>query len=782
MQRRPLLLLGALTAVMPPLRAATTPAHPFLLVRREDFAVLQALALTEPGRGMRARALALAGGDGGAPGIQRLDFDPKALPSARGSMLADIFSTTALAWLLDPSGRPRHQQRILDHLRWFDPAVPGNLTVDLDRGEWARSTTQAGAFFQATLALDLIHDDIPAAQRDRIHAMLDTGIAPFYDEVRSWKPSGYAARGLWALYRGDRTTFERCKRDYLAHVLTTLGDDGVFCDGPGYAYARWTHSGREQKAAFGDVLAFTGEHPGWMTDARIQRFQEWLYGHASTPAGVQWAIGDSSPGVFLGAAGMSEYPQLPISGAHELTGFERAGRYSPLAARYAAHYTRGGPPATRLTSYLLMARDSAGPQTQPLVAPSRVYRDGAYFREASSSSDALAGVLHNPRKASGHAHKEVNSVHLAGYGQLLLRGSGYNGWATAAAGGFSWTYINRRAVSSNTLLIDYEPLHGGATLQTPSPVNDHRDSGGESTTGLPGGYDGKAGLGTEGFTHPQLDWATGEAGRALPNGRHRRDLVFIHPADGAPGYFVCLDLVQGDAGTRLANTAWHPNSATKPEVLAERQAYRWQVSPRSSAGLTIFLATEPASLDLYDGALASWQGGFVGKFLFTRYPLQPLAGRQIVTLLLPHDASHPAPKATRIAGGASVQAAAGVQDTALELDASTEQALPDGARVQAATVFTRRVGGRLRLLFLRDATRFTDPALSLSSSAPVTLVHGGGAARIHCATGTRLRLALPGLRDVRLNGIPLAASADAIDLVLPPGTHELDYPSSGNAT
>ena len=57
------------------------------------------------------------------------------------------------------------------------------------------------------------------------------------------------------------------------------------------------------------------------------------------------------------------------------------------------------------------------------------------------------------RKYEWHSHKDVNAIHLAGFGEHLLLNSGYSG-ASHGDLGFTWDYINNFARSSNTVLID----------------------------------------------------------------------------------------------------------------------------------------------------------------------------------------------------------------------------------------------------------------------------------------------------------------------------------------
>ena len=483
--------------------------HPFLLLLKSDYPRLQALAQISPGREIRDRAIALAGGSIGGSSPEPLAYDPGAFIRARGARLAEIFSTAALAYVLDPPQRGRYVRRIATHLKYWDPTEPGNLTAELNHQNWNYSTTPAGAFFNAILALDIIHDELPPKDLAQIEGWLHDGPGKFFEGAIAWKSSGYAVRGAWALYQRDLANAAHYTHAYLAELWDSISPDGVFREGPGYALARWMDYSREQKHYFGDILAHTGVCPSWYSEDRLQKLQEWLYGYSLTPNRIPWAIGDSSPGPFDGPHDWVDYPSIATTGKSDVTGFERASRFSAKAGQYAAWFADGRLPAARLCSYVLWDRTA---QARPAIAPSKIFPDGgAWFREPHDDPRALAGILTNVRHGRGHTHKETNTLNLAGYGETLLSNAGYNGWATPACG-FSWEYINRRAISGNTALIDYNPFRDGGTLQQPSAFNDHRDPSG------PQAPEGAYGAGVSGFTTGTVDYATGDRARPWSTG------------------------------------------------------------------------------------------------------------------------------------------------------------------------------------------------------------------------------------------------------------------------
>ncbi len=707
-------------------------SHPFLIVRREDYSALERRAHESPWREMRAQALA----------DTALTFDPTASVRIRGVRLSRILSTTTLAYLVDPNHRSAHRDRIIEHLRYWDPAVTGNLSIELrrgDPGDWERITPVAGAFFQAVLALDIIHDDLDSSHRDTIEAWLEAGPGSYFRaDASRWKSSGLAARGIWALYRGDRATLDSARTAYLAEIHESITPDGVFVEGPGYAIARWLSADREHKHYFGDVLVFAGELPAsaWYGDPRLRAFQEWLTGYARTPSGENWIFGDTALG------------ELAVMESDGYPGSERAARFSESAAVFAAKMRGDSQASGRLCAYVLTHQ-----QPPPFTpAPSRIFPDGgAFFRAASDDPAALAGVLWNSRSARGHNHKEVNALGLAAYGQLLLRGAGYEGWA-AASHGFSWDYVNSRAFSGNVALIDYEV----GDDRNPAIANDHTH---------------KFGLGVLGGVNGCVDWATGDSGTALPNGNHRRTFLMIHPRNGVGGYFVSIDNVACTSGTGSPQLVWHPNSAAV-ETITPDESLRWSIGP-APVTITVYLATPPDRCSWHDGLFADWSGTFVGRALAVHYVPGAIGRRQILTLLQPADSSHPAPRTSRLAGpdwtGARVQFDEDVHDTVIECEGRTSAEPEAGIRLEARVALYRIARGALSFLFVADARGFHASGFLFASDSEVSGIWVGDRFKLTSA-GARLTLRQPGLVAARIDDGPATdAEAETLHLTLPAG-------------
>lgn len=419
------------------------PDHPFLLVRQDQYAELRERASRPPWSEMAREAEAVA---------SRRAYNASADIRTRSLALREIIDAATLLYILDPAGRQRH----LATLNWAFDHLPdlGNDRVP-DPSVWDANVPVANALFSAILALDVVYYDLEPARRREVEEILGRLVRENREE--SWINSSYALRGLWALFTGDRRAFERYTQLYIDAFYEALTEESVFNAGPGYALARFVNPDREQKHLFMDVLEFTGEG-GFYGDPRIGRFYEWLLAHAMTPDGRSYTFGDTSPVASLldGPAGAALY---------------RAHRFSEAAGAYAAWWARQMRRPGSFVAYVLADRapEPVRPEVSLIAADGGAWfvhtgeagaRVGSPGGQASSPGGSggsrhewIAGGLWNPRSSGGHAHKDVNAVHLAAYGEHLVVNSGYRGWGQGGFG-FSWTYVHDEAISSNTVLID----------------------------------------------------------------------------------------------------------------------------------------------------------------------------------------------------------------------------------------------------------------------------------------------------------------------------------------
>lgn len=698
--------------------------HPFLLVQRADYPVLEARAAQSPWREIKAQAISKA-----TTTVYRGTDDYW----TRSETMQDIVGSAALAYILDPANRATYKQKIYDTLLFWD-----DLYAGLGRWEWTYYVRPGSAFFISVLALDIIHDDLTATERGTLEGKLDK-VAEWYwattPTFTGWPPSAFAVRGIWALYQGDRPRIDASKASYRSALRNLMAPSGVLYEGPGYGIARLSWTDRVQKWAFMDVLEFTGEDRTYYSDPLLRASYEWIYRAAASP--------HRYPNVF---ADTLEY----VNVASEMRPATlRAYRFSEQAARNAVWFNQGGKVKENLLAYLLMDRPLPAPE-KPL---SKIWTDNASFWEDNPSDKSFMGALWNTTREGGHNHRDVNAIHLTAYGESLLSNTG---WALTGAFGHPLEYFRETAVASNTVLLD--------------GVNHAKKVG--------------AGV-VEGFTASLFDYASGDSGAALPNGTHVRNFVLVHPQEGKNGYFVLFDEVsRASTGTETTtNVALHPPSITYSTVL-ENLEYRWTVRRlgTSDVFLSIFLGTSPSALDIRDGPLGIHRGG-VFKYLYTTYGLDGLGKRNVVTVLFPHDAAHAKAAMSRIIGtrysGARIDLGGGVKDVALE-SAGTSTITYRSISFRGLATLYRQSGTSTTFLFVRKGRSFNTRAperRGFRANADVSVYLRGTVGRI-ISPGTDVTFYYPRITEVKLNGTTapnLATGAGWVTITVPAGAHDLVF-------
>jgi hypothetical protein len=668
------------------LAAIAGAAHPFLLVQESEYAALRTLAESAPWSVMKARAIRDATGF--------IVYDPTESYGSRCLDGTAIISASALAYILDDVNKATYKDTLITQMN----VILDDLSYRPDPAGYAENVDLGEVLFNSTLALDVIYNDLTAAEVSTIEGK----IGPLVNVITtSWELSPYAVKGLWALYRGDATTFDSYRGLYVTEVDNHLSADGVPLTGNGYAEARFLAINREQKALFMDVLEYQGYHD-FYTDDRVKNGHEYIFGYSANPFGRTVPFGDTSPSSLLRENNNAQV--------------WRAYRFSEEAGQYAKWHMGNLWPQGRLATGLLTRE--AVPTGK--LAPSRIFPDGgAFFIENTQSTTALYGAMWNPKSSYDHAHKDTNALAMSGYGQHLLVNSGYCGWGDGALG-YTWTYINNRAYSGNTLRVD---------------GTDHATKYG-------------AGI-IEGFTADKLDYACGDAGAAVSNGTHHRNLIFIQPVYeiGVNGYWIVFDDVTGSS---YCLTNFHPNSTSITTVTAN-QEYEALISPATTTlfetgdpdvMLTTFLGTAPVSVTENDGLIAAWGVSFVARYLEVHHAMSG-GQKQTCTVLFPHDSTHPKATLTRLSGtgysGVSVVQGA-YEDLSIE-SGTGEYVLPK-CRFIASHSWSRFNGNQLMGYFAKDSTKFLDASLEggFTSNHPVTIHMYGEVGKVIATQTTTLTL------------------------------------------
>jgi hypothetical protein len=686
--------------------------HPFLLVKSSEFSALQSLAAGNPWAGMKAAALKNA----------LLQFDTSKTYQGQCWRLSEMMSANALCYILDPNNRATYKNRIVSAFAYWNNLYGGLYTSP---GDWNRSVPPGTAYFNSALAYDIVYNSMSTSERSTCLKQLSR-VGEYY-----WAHNGNhvlnisGVRGMWALLQGNQQRVDSAKAAYRAELLSTLTTDGVYNEGPGYGADRLgSLNERDAKEHFLDVLEFTGQDHGYYSNTQIRNFNEWLYGYSLTPFKYNFTFGDSIPKIS---------PLTDGSGAY------RAYRFTTKAATLAAFAIQDAPAPGYLIPYILQR---AAPQA-PSYGSSRLFSNGgAWFRERSSAETALAGALWNPKTSFWHSHKDVNALNLVGYGEYLLQNSGYNGWGNGALG-FSWNYIHDRAVSSNTVLINYPN-----TTTEPSTTNDHA---------------AKAGAGiAEGFTGMLLDYACGDSGSALPNGTHQRSLVFIHPQNGCGGYWTVFDEVHANVAGATAHAAFHPGSDAVTTLTGSTE-YNWTINRLSghAVALTTFLGTAPQKTELKNGVLASTTGSIAARYLYLTYPTDSLGDARFANVFFPSDGTYAKPSLARIASGQSNGSRAtfgnGMVDSAM-ISPGTAAVTTGTATFTGKACLFRQGPSALCFYFVRKGTSFSSSNVGFTANQPSSIFMCGGKGVILSA-GATVTFRNSGVYGVKANGVQLTALA-----------------------
>ena len=723
-----MLLLAALSLALP------AQEHPFILVSESDYPELRDRAANEPWATMKADAIDDA---------LNLDYDASIADYQDRAELARVIAAScSLAYILDPDNAATYVARVegqlhaaLDDLQATQAALPWST-----RRTWAYQVMPSGAAFVSYMCLDIMYDDLNPTLRAEMESDCDY----FADNHRqnTWQASEYGIAAMRDLYHGNTSGYTAHMDDYMAYLDEETTEDGVFLPGCGYTRSRLTHEKRMQKHVVMDLAVRHGYHD-FYNDPQFQELYEWAYGYNLTPYRRAWTFGDAK-----------------TSKDHSWNlGALKVPQYSADAARYVRWAC--GPfgvekddERRRLVHYVLA--DQA-PSDNPLQPVSRVYEDGgAWFYDDDTSTHALAIAMWNVKEQpeAAHQHKDTNAFDFAGYGARLLRNSSYSGW-----GDGDWTWIHNRAKANNVVLINN---------------TDHQDRDGNGII--------------EHLLSDSLDYACGDSGNALPNGRHYRNLVFVRPAADLQGYAVLFDRVLADDPSHKVDLALHPNTDQEPVVISAREEYRLLHTGEdwvpNTGEVTVFYGSQPASVDINTGYLGGGSADEMsgGRYLYSHHDTDSNGEAMLTTVLFPHDASHPKQPMTRLnpasaTGGTRIDLSGTVSDYALSSLGGSVVNTADGSSFQGQAVLYRRNNGALDFYFLRGGRSFDDGAGSgFSADQDCSVFLKAGVGSMVCANPTTVTFSHPGITGVELDGsmlAPISHVPGAVTVAVPAGSHEL---------
>jgi len=692
---------------------ALAAEHPFLVVKAGQFEALRAKAEKEPWKSMKADALARA-----SAGLRVKKTDGNSRTCIN---YARYLGACALAHVLDPDGAAGHARRVRE-------AILTDLDAVSFKGQWEGAVPPCNAVFMSIIALDTVHGGLDAEARAACEKRIEAKLKHIRPRG-AWPLARYGAHGTWAVYRGKRTGPDD---RYFKELMSQITADGVTTTAVTYAWARLGgHYSRTVKAAYMDVLEFTGLDRRYYRNAKLREFHRWLYALAATPARQPVPIGDT----ILAARRMgADFSPLTW----------RAGNFGPEAGAAAAWFLGDARPPGHILAYVL----PRGPLPEPRVPGSRLFPDGgAWFRRPVDDPDALMAVLYNIKSpGKWHAHKETNGLALAGRGERLLVNGGWLGPSQAGA------------ARQNTLTV------GG---------RDHRTKRG-------GGL-------TEGLIAPGLDYACGAGGPAIADADWRRSLCLVHPGEGTSGYVVVCDEVRAK-GPSTVTSFLHPATESPVRRVGDRWEYEARIDHHAlgkGVRLGIYYVTRPTSVtetEQTSGYLRRMPKVGRHRRLAAAYGADDNGRGPLLTLLVPRDAEHGRCAVRRLAkagaSGAVVDHGGGVADLVLA-GPQPAGAGADGVAFDGRFAVCRRRKGETVLFFVRKGVRFaggSGAVAGFASEKPVSIVMAGRTGRV-VSPGTRITFLGKGLQSVRLDEKAVETAgrdADGTTVLVPAGTHAIE--------
>lgn len=566
--------------------AAFPQDRPFIVVKESEYEMLRERSDRMPWSAMKANAVDV---------MESFRYQGSQSVADQANDVFEFAGALALVAVLEPDRKPEIAARmgaeILDLLRNIKNAQDDNPNSN----DHNQSVKPAQAAFMAYILLDIMYDGIDPDLLAELEGLCD--FIMDHHHPSSWAASRTAGKGMMALYHSgpESDTFKQQAQEYYDYLASSATPDGVYTTGPGYSYSRLYMDNRIHKKVFMDVCEYNGFNE-FYDNPKFSNMYEWIFGYVVTPFNRTYTFGDSPPTKSLNSWDASAL---------------RANRFSADAQAYAA-WVIGEVDEDDLDGNIIHYVFTDGMPVAAKKPDSRVFENGgAWFLQDVESNTALAGVLWNLYTDNEtHSHYDANAIHIAGFGEHLLRNSGYDGWGKPTEQ--LWKWIRRTAESSNTLLID----HSNHISFRGRGISDY-------ILGEP------------------VEYAFGNSGAAIPIGVHNRHFYYVQHDGNLPGYFFLYDEARPFFKDRPYSVVLHPSSDKDPEVFDESGRYRFSIkkcdNPFEDIYLDIVQVTRPDTVEIRSGYLASYDkcSRFYGKYLYSTYPGANNEWKGAATILFP---------------------------------------------------------------------------------------------------------------------------------------------------
>ncbi|MDF7808667.1 hypothetical protein P4E94_14550 [Pontiellaceae bacterium B12219] len=676
----------------------------------------------------------------------------------------DVMGANALAYILDPENKSRYVAAIKNK---FETRIQ---TMNIGTGADS-SSVPSHELLHALLALDVIHPELEEADLVRYESDIKDKI--FRLVTKQWKPHGIAMRMMWYKYANDEANFAAAKKQYDRDLAIHFFPDGYSPAGNGYVIGRFNHIGRGAKNSVFDLMEYMGYHD-YFSNPGMRNLHEFMYGYAAAPFGANMFYGDTRGNGIPWAINGTELSTPTIA---------RAARFSDKAYRYAMWKLKEQAGLSQetatlqgyLLSYVMMAGSAS--ENNPIefdindaeMAPSRLFDNYAALIGNEPSTDALyLSVLSMTNDVDWHAQYEANSIGLSGYGERILRNSGYAGPDNSpSAEGLtsSWDFIKYNSESGNVLMIDGER---------------HQSKCGNGIT------EGMVGTGIEYFR---------ASSKTAIKGEHFRDVIFVQAAEGANGYYIAMDHVTTDASGATVNIVWHPNTAIvetvedKTHYLSELKVKEGAKGPvlysENNVKLATFLGTPPVSVEKREMVNQMRPRHYRAEYLYNNYSTRNHKA-DILTVLFPGDQDHEIGSMNRIGSGAYTGCRihqGNVVDVALTSRGTAVENY-ETESFQGENIVYRKVAGQLDSYFVKGTAFESERNIlpGFKSDTPVVVyltvaAAGKGMSGQIISSGSNVTFYAPAISSVKLNGVNVPvefSQPDGVSLNIPEGTYAIE--------
>lgn len=709
-------------------------SHPYIIIKESEYDSLRNRSAEWPWSEMKIQAEKKA---------MSINYDPELNLWGKCNATFYLAGAAALAYILDTTNS-------MDYLKRAEIVVAKFINDIRTEKETTSTPTQhkfsvvtAHASFMVYIMMDIMYKDLNPAIRISMEQDCDFIASNHHS---SWMTSKYSIEAMMELYHNGITDAFIDKKDlYKDYLLSLTSEDGSFTTGPGYTSSRLYKDERSQKKLFMDIAEYQGFNE-FYSHPKLRDLHEWIFGYAYTPFNRTYTFGDSSPTISLNAW---TAPALRLS------------RFSPKAQQYAAWHLGSYTDHDIIGNILhyILCDHIPLPYLKP---QSRIFKNGgAWLLDSNYHKESLTAVLWNINTInSSHSHRDANSINICGFGDYIIRNSGYDGWGLPDES--TWNWIHTMAASSNTITINQW---------------NHSDFRG-------GGI-------TEGITGYSLEYASGNSGSSITTGMHDRNLLFVKPEEGLPGYFVLFDEVT------LWNPAYqiqmhiHPNSDTPPVIRDDGQVYDWIIKKcytNNDVRVRICLGSNPVDSEIKDSYFASDYScsRFIGKYMLNTYEPDNTGNLTITTLIYPFLGEQYTPFFNRIKGincsGTEFRFNGELTDYTFKSETSSE-GIYQGIRFIANAVYFRVVNDDVLNYFARKGTKVdyqSHNRFGFESESPVTIICTGKTGNI-ISDSTNVILYYPLINNIILDGIP----AEVIEqgsgwkkIFVPKGNHHFQIEST----